>query len=133
MSKNKTLPTPSLIREAFPQFDEERFPDSKIDFRLGLADVLLSENKHGNMFVYLVQLFVAHYLTLDLKDQLESMAGGSGGSSNGIVASKSIHDVSVGYDASMSMNSDAGFWNLTRYGQEFWQYWIMFGFGGRQL
>lgn len=41
--------------------------------------------------------------------------------------------VSVSYDTSATLNPDAGFWNNTRYGAEFYQLITMFGAGGRQL
>ena len=37
------------------------------------------------------------------------------------------------YDASNTLNPDAGFWNNTRYGSEFWEYLMMFGAGAVQL
>lgn len=65
MSKNRNLPTVEKFRTDFPQFaDVNKYPDSAIQFRLNLADKLLSENLLGDMFPYLVELFVAHYTTL---------------------------------------------------------------------
>jgi len=55
----------------------------------------------------------------------------SGGS--GVTSSKSVDKVSVSYDNSGTINPDAGFWNKTGYGQEFFWWWSMFGAGGRQL
>ena len=134
MSKNQTLPTVTEFRADFPQFqDETKFPTPVIEFRLGLADLILSETKHDTLFKYMVGLFVAHHLSLWWQDQREIIAGGAGGASKGVVSSKSVHDVSVSYDTSMTMNPDAGFWNLTRYGQEYWQCFQLFGMGGRQL
>ncbi|MDE9590297.1 DUF4054 domain-containing protein, partial [Xenorhabdus bovienii] len=51
----------------------------------------------------------------------------------GVVTSKSVDKVSVGYDTSGIINPDAGFWNNTAYGREFYWWWSMFGAGGRQL
>ncbi|ECC3368559.1 TPA: DUF4054 domain-containing protein, partial [Escherichia coli] len=48
-------------------------------------------------------------------------------------SSKSVDKVSVSYDTSATLNPDAGFWNNTRYGAEFYQLITMFGAGGRQL
>ncbi|ECY4647086.1 DUF4054 domain-containing protein, partial [Escherichia coli] len=45
----------------------------------------------------------------------------------------SVDKVSVSYDTSATLNPDAGFWNNTRYGAEFYQLITMFGAGGRQL
>lgn len=135
MSKNVSLPTIADFRRDFPQFsDAEKFPDAQITFRLTLADRLLSENVTGReLFPYFAELFVAHYLYLFAADSRSSLAGGAGGSTNGVQASKSVDKVSVSYDTGSTLNADAGFWNNSRYGAEFWQLLMMFGAGGRQL
>lgn len=135
MAKNETLPTVEQFRVAFPQFaDTAKFPDIPITFRLNIADIMLNENTTGKqMFPYLAGLFVAHYMTLWLADSKAELMGGAGGSTNGVQASKSVDKVSVSYDTGATLNPDAGFWNNTRYGAEFWQLIIMFGAGGRQL
>ncbi|MDC7868801.1 hypothetical protein TH60_05665 [Pantoea ananatis] len=135
MARNVSLPTVADFRRDFPQFsDEAKFPDSQITFRLNLADRLLNENVTGReLFPYFVGLFVAHYLVLFAADRRASLSGGAGGSTNGVQASKSVDKVSVSYDTGSTLNSDAGFWNNSRYGAEFWQLMMMFGAGGIQL
>ncbi len=134
-AKNKSLPTPADFRRDFPQFtDTVTYPEAQIQFRLNLADILLSEKVTGTrVFPYLVELFVAHYMALFAQDQRSAAVGGAGGSSSGVQASKSVDKVSVSYDTSATLNPDAGFWNNTRYGAEFYQLITMFGAGGRQL
>ncbi|HGJ5882154.1 DUF4054 domain-containing protein [Arsenophonus sp.] len=133
--RNKHLPTIPQFRNDFPPFnDEVKFPDAQIQLRLNLADKFLSENVSGSeVFPYWVGLFVAHYLTLYAMDTRSLQAGGVGGSSSGVTTSKSVDKVSVSYDNSVTLNPDAGFWNNTRYGAEFYQWVLMFGAGGRQL
>lgn len=135
MPKNQSLPTVSKFREDFPQFaDTTRYPEAQVQFRLNLADVLLSEKTTGKeLFPYFVELFVAHYLALFAADSRAAAAGGAGGSASGVQSSKSVDKVSVSYDTSATLNPNAGFWNNTRYGAEFWQLITMFGAGGRQL
>ncbi|HEN3430363.1 TPA: DUF4054 domain-containing protein [Yersinia enterocolitica] len=134
MARNKNLPTPAQFRTDFPQFENEaRYPNAAIQFRLSLADNLLDENLLDNMFPYLVELFVAHYMTLQAKDMQSAALGGASGATNSVAASKSVDKVSVSYDNSATLNPDAGFWNFTRYGAEFYQIILMFGAGGRQL
>lgn len=134
MSKNRNLPTVEKFRVDFPQFtDVNKYPESTIQFRLNLADNLLSEALLDDMFPYLVELFVAHYITLQAKDVQSAAMGGGSGSTNGAASSKSVDKVSVSYDNSATLNPDAGFWNFTRYGAEFYQLVTMFGAGGRQL
>ncbi|PQL06084.1 DUF4054 domain-containing protein [Pantoea ananatis] len=135
MARNVSLPTVADFRRDFPQFaDEAKFPDFQITFRLNLADHLLNENVTGReLFPYFTGLFVAHYLVLFAADRRASLKGGAGGSTNGVQASKSVDKVSVSYDTGSTLNADAGFWNNSRYGAEFWQLIMMFGAGGRQL
>lgn len=133
--RNKYLPTIQQFRHDFPQFnDEVKFPDAQIQLHLNLADKFLSENVSGSdVFPYWVGLFVAHYLTLYAMDTRSLQAGGVGGLSSGVATAKSVDKVSVSYDNSMTLNPNAGFWNNTRYGAEFYQWVLMFGAGGRQL
>lgn len=135
MARNRDLPTVSKFRTDFPQFaDTTKYPDAQVQFRLNLADVLMSESLYGaTMFPYVVELYVAHYMALFAQDQRSTAAGGSGGNASGVQSSKSVDKVSVSYDNSMTLNPDAGFWNNTRYGAEFYQLATMFGAGGRQL
>lgn len=134
MPRNKNLPTVSDFRRDFPQFtDATRYPDPVIQFRLSLADTLIDGSAMGDMFPYLVELFVAHYMVLHAADSAAGALGGAGGSTSGVVASKSVDKVSVSYDNSSTLSADAGFWNFSRYGAEFWQMLMMFGYGGIQL
>lgn len=134
LPRNKNLPTPAQFRRDFPQFDDViRYPDTAVQFRLSLADRLMDAHLLGDMFPYLVALFVAHYITLQAKDRQASATGGGTGASSGVAASKSVDKVSVSYDNSATLNPDAGFWNYTRYGAEFYQMMVMFAAGGRQL
>ncbi|RXK34383.1 hypothetical protein BBD39_10920 [Arsenophonus endosymbiont of Bemisia tabaci Asia II 3] len=121
--RNKHLPTIQQFRHDFPQFnDEVKFPDLQIQLRLNLADKLLSENVSGSdVFPYWVGLCVAHHLTLYAMDTRSLQAGGVWGSSSGVATAKSVDKVSVSYDNSMTLNPNAGFWNNTRYGAEFYQ------------
>lgn len=134
MSRNRNLPTVSDFRRDFPQFsDTTKYPDPVIQFRLNLADVLIDGSAMGEMFPYLAELFVAHYMALNAADTAAGVMGGAGGSTSGVVASKSVDKVSVSYDNSSTLNPDAGFWNFSRYGAEFWQMIQFFGYGGIQL
>ena len=100
MPKNQSLPAVSDFRRDFPQFaDPAKYPEAQIQFRLNLADELLSENVTGKkLFPYFAGLFVAHYMTLWAADSRAMLAGGSGGSTNGVQSSKSVDKVSVSYD-----------------------------------
>jgi len=134
MARNRNLPAVSDFRRDFPQFsDDTKYPDAVIEFRLNLADMLIDGSAMGNMFPYLAELFVAHYMVLNAADTAAGALGGAGGATSGVVASKSVDKVSVSYDNSATLNDDAGFWNFSRYGAEFWQLLMLFGYGGIQL
>lgn len=134
MARNKNLPTVSDFRRDFPQFkDTTKFPDTVVQFRLNLADTLIDGSAMRDMFPYLAELFVAHYMALYASDTAAGALGGVGGSTSGVVTSKSVDKVSVSYDNSSTLNADAGFWNFSRYGAEFWQLLQFFGYGGIQL
>lgn len=134
MARNRNLPTVNDFRRDFPQFsDDTKYPDAVIEFRLNLADMLIDGSAMGNMFPYLAELFVAHYMVLNAAGTAAGALGGAGGATSGVVASKSVDKVSVSYDNSTTLNADAGFWNFSRYGAEFWQLLMLFGYGGIQL
>ncbi|MGQ5288456.1 DUF4054 domain-containing protein [Pectobacterium actinidiae] len=135
MAKNNSLPTVAQFREAFPQFaDETKYPPAMIQARLTIADVLFSESRFGeDFFPYLIGLYVAHYMYLYATDMRGVAVGTAGGANSGIQTSKSVDKVSVSYDASATLDPNAGFWNNSRYGSEFWEYLMVFGAGGVQL
>lgn len=134
MPKNSRLPTNEQFRTDFPEFaDTARYPDPSVNFYLGQADTLLNQDVHGDRFVYLAELFTAHYTELRGRTLAAVAAGGvNSNGQTGVVSSKSVDKVSVSYDVSGVINPDAGFWNNTAYGREFW-WWSMSGAGGRQL
>ncbi len=135
MAKNKSLPTPEQFRGAFQQYaDEKKYPTSVIQMRLVLADTLLSEARFGeDIFPYVVGLYVAHYLYLYAADMRGVAVGATGGANSGVQTSKSVDKVSVSYDASATLDPNAGFWNNSRHGSEFWEYLMIFGAGAVQL
>ncbi|WP_172513487.1 DUF4054 domain-containing protein [Enterobacter roggenkampii] len=135
MAKNSSLPTVAQFRETFPQYaDETKYPTPMIQARLNRADALLSESRFGEeIFPYIVGLYVAHYLYLYAIDMRAVAAGTAGGVNSGIQTAKSVDKVSASYDASATLDPNAGFWNNSRHGSEFWEYLMMFGAGAVQL
>ncbi|RAW93852.1 MULTISPECIES: DUF4054 domain-containing protein [unclassified Photorhabdus] len=135
MTKNSLLPTVDQFRTDFPEFsDKTHYPDTAINFYLGQADNLLDQTVHGDQFVYLAELFTAHYVELRGKAVMgASISGRVNTAAGGIATSKSVDKVGASYDVSGIINPDAGFWNNTAYGREFFWWWSMFGAGGRQL
>lgn len=96
MPRNKNLPTVSDFRRDFPQFaDTTKYPDPVIQFRINLADTLIDGSAMGDMFPYLVELFVAHYMVLYAADSASGAVGGAGGASSGVVASPEFLDTTL--------------------------------------
>ncbi|ELI8280219.1 DUF4054 domain-containing protein [Yersinia enterocolitica] len=134
MPRNSLLPTSDQFRESFPEFtDTTRYPNTSINFYLSMADDLLDQDRFGDKFVYLAELMTAHYVELRGKRTASAVLGGVNTSGGGVATSKSVDKVSVSYDVSGIINPDAGFWNNTDYGREFFWWWSMFGAGGRQI
>jgi hypothetical protein len=78
-------------------------------------------------------LWAAHFITLDAMDAAAAAAGKPAGAVSGLVSSKSVGSVSVGYDLSIGTEEGAGHWNLTSYGRRFWSFLRMAGMGGIQV
>lgn len=134
MPKNSLLPTVQQFRSDYPEFaNETRYPDAIINRGLRKADAILDQNIQGSQFVELAELCAAHYAELGGKTLAASAAGGVSTSGRGVLTSKSVDKVSASYDVSGIVDHDAGFWNSTGNGQEFFWWWSMYGAGGRQL
>lgn len=122
------MDTPSTLRAAFPEFDNvRRYPDTLITFWQTLAYKLLPANVWGDLLSHGVGLFTAHHLVLSAKARASSaVQGGKGASpvpgiSTGAISSKSVDKVSISYDTSAISIKDAGQWNGTEYGIQFYQ------------
>ncbi|GJL36006.1 hypothetical protein TUM17576_28260 [Enterobacter hormaechei] len=134
MPKNDLLPSIQQFRTDYPEFaNETRYPDAIINRGLRKADAILDQNIQGSQFVELAELCTAHYAELGGKTLAAAAAGGVNTSSRGVLTSKSVDKVSASYDVSGVVDPDAGFWNSTGSGSEFFWWWSMYGAGGRQL
>lgn len=135
--------TLEAFRALFPEFEEsEAYPDALLNARIEIANLRINEERWRNLSDYGRALMVAHYTALWKRNQLETTRIDAQGNrvitqapglNNGTIASKSVGSVSVSYDTHVSLLDDAGFWNLTLYGQEFWQLVTLIGMPGLQL
>lgn len=118
------------FRDLFPQFRSSiNYPDSIIQYRFNMADLVLNKSRFGDLFYYAVHLYIAHYLVLYDRDNKDHESG----SVSGIISGTSIDKVSVTYDTTNILNPNARFWNYTRYGQELYQLMMLIGAGGKQI
>lgn len=122
------------FRAEFPEFaDETVYPDSQLTFWASIAELMIRKCIWLDMFTFGVKLYVAHEITLAAINAKASAVGGVPGVSGGIASSKAVGAVNVTYDTTSSAEKDAGWWNLTNYGKQFYRLLMMFGAGCIQL
>lgn len=122
------------FRTQFPEFqDAAKYPDAQLTFWSTIAELQVSVDAWKSMRPCGVKLYVAHEVTLAAQNVSAANVGGTPGSQGGIANSKTVGSVSVGYDASTTTEKDAGWWNLTNYGKQYYRLLKMFGAGALQL
>lgn len=122
------------FRLDFPEFaDTVRYPDSQITFWATIAELQTSSDVFGDMYTQAVKLYVAHEITLAAQSKAAGAAGGVPGSQGGIANSKTVGSVTVSYDSQSTSEKNAGWWNLTNYGKQYFRLLRMFGAGSVQL
>lgn len=112
-----TPPTPDDFRQMFSMFaDEDKYPDAMIQMWLDQApcDPLV----WGKRYQLGTLLWTAHELA---KFGPDGLASASIAGQTGVPNNKSVDSVSIGYDTTLSKVEGAGPYNLTIYGQQFWQ------------
>lgn len=124
----------STFRQQFPEFaNAATYPDAQVTFWLGLGVKLLNADRWYDLLDQGLALFTAHHLTIQQRDIKAASMGGTPGQAAGVLASKAVDKVSASYDTSAGTYADAGFWNLTSYGVQYWNLLRMVGAGGIQL
>lgn len=127
--------TPATFRQIYRALaDPDKTPDEVLLYYFGLANNFLNADRFDPTSLdYAVGLFTAHHLTLDLRDEATSKAGGIPGDVRGPSTQKATDKVSQSYDTKAVTYKDAGFWNSTRYGVRLWDMMMSFGAGGIQV
>jgi hypothetical protein len=124
----------AIFRAAFPEFSSTTtYPDAQLDFWAAVAEAQVVLDIWDTMYTFGVQLYVAHEITLAAQSVAASSSGGSPGQFGGIATSKTVGSASASYDQNVTSEKDAGWWNLTRYGQQYIRLARMFGAGCVQL
>ncbi len=122
------------FRLAFPEFtDTAKYPDTQITFWATIAEKMVVQNIWTTMYVTGVQLYVAHEITLAAQNVKTSTAGGTPGTFGGVANSKTVGGASIGFDSTVTSEKNAGWWNLTNYGKQFYRFMMIFGAGAIQL
>jgi len=123
-----------VFRTQFPEFaDKVAYPDTMIDLWAGLAQLQVLPAVWKDTWLMGVSLYTAHELVLARQNEQAGKIGGAPGTAGGNVNSKSVGNVSVGYDTQSTSEKDAGWWNLTNYGKQFYRLVKIFGAGAIQL
>lgn len=126
--------TAAIFRADFPEFaNTTTFPDASVNFWISLAGKMMSAERWADLLDTGTELFVAHNIALQAKDAKAAAAGGVGGATSGVVASKSVDKVSVSYDTGSATIAGGGAWNLTAYGVRYLQLARMVGAGAVQI
>lgn len=122
------------FRTEFPEFsDAAVYPDAQLNFWASIAEAQVVESIWTTMYTFGVKLYVAHEITLAAQNKKTATVGGVPGQNAGIVTSKAVGAVNASYDANTTTEKDAGWWNLTNYGKQFFRLARMFGAGAIQL
>lgn len=123
------------FREAFPQFTEELFADGRVQFYLTLAGKSMSAERWDELLPEGMGLFTAHYLTLEREaSRAKDGTGGILAAAGPVIStSKAVGGVSKSESragAAATANLNAGHWNDTIYGKQYWQVAQLVGAGG---
>lgn len=108
--------TPDQFRMLFPAFaDDTTYPDAMIQTWLNMCPI--DPCVWGSVYQLGMGLWVGHEMTKFGPNGLASLPGQTG---VGIVNNKSVDSVSIGYDTQMGADPEAGQYNMTLYGRQFW-------------
>jgi hypothetical protein len=132
----RTLPAATInqFRADYPEFaNPATFTDSAIRYWMNVAYLLLNAYRWGRMIGVATELFVAHNLLLEARAQQTALAGGLPGESKGAITNQGAGAVTLGYDAASTLQTGAGHWNQTEYGNRFIRTARMFGAGPIQI
>lgn len=120
--------TPASFRVDYTEFaDVAQYPVSGVAYWINLATILLSPavwgaspatatNPPTALIDIAIELFTAHNLVLEKQAVDAALNAAAPGLTQGPVASMSVGGVSISYDTSAGIETDAGHWNLTTYG-----------------
>lgn len=115
---------------AFPEFTSTAtYPQAQVDFWFPHAYAQLNWKRFGSELGLGVMLFVAHNLVLSARAAKSATTGAVVGTQQGILTSKSVGDVSAGYDAASVTIQGAGIWNSTTYGARLYKMMQSYGTG----
>ncbi len=117
---------------AFPEFENQTtYPQASFRFWQGIADIRLDASRWGALLDHGAQLFIAHNMVEQARNAANS--GAAAGRVQGPTTAKTIDKLSKSQDATAVTIEEAGDWNSTTYGIQFYQLMLIVGSGGLQL
>lgn len=136
--------TAAMFYADFPQFKKEGteggfVPDTMMNLFIQMANSTISEARWFEAWRFACGLFVAHYVTMYLRQSkgntsgsTSAIAAADSGTIVGIVSSASLGDANVSYDTSAATQATQnwGQFNLTTYGQQYASLARLFVIGG---
>lgn len=122
------------FRTIYPEFaDMGIYPDALILGWAAIATAQVNAQYWRSQTALGVNLYVAHEITLEAQSMKAADVGGVPGNQSGPANSKTVGSVTVAYDTAQAAEKDAGWWNLTVYGKQFYRLARIFGAGCVQL
>lgn len=130
-----TVPTsdvtdPATFRLHFPAFaNTTSYPDAQVQFWIDVSTVMCGPNWPPVTRQMGVELLTAHFLSLGSMAQ----SGKPPGRAGGVMDSKSVSKVSLGYDVNVTAMEGWGPFNYTIYGQQYAWLANLVGTGGIEM
>jgi hypothetical protein len=125
--------TVAQFRSAFPEFTSAtQFPDVIVQNWLTFAYSVLPACRWGAQQDMGAMLYCAHMTTRQAIALAEGANGAPPGMSPGVIASKTVGELSISYDVAQA-DPQSSFWNTTIYGQQFSHISRMIGAGALTL
>lgn len=122
------------FRAAFPEFSNSSvYTTSVITFWATLAEAQVRQCVWKTQWQTGVYLYIAHEITLATQNARTAANGGTPGTFAGPANTKTVDKATVGFDSVVTSEKDAGYWNLTTYGKQFFRLCKIFGAGAIQL
>lgn len=126
--------TIQAFRETLPMFaDSNTFDDPTLQFWLDLGDKLHNADRWGDLLATGIQLFAAHYISVDAVMAKEAARGAPVGLRGGAIVSESGDSVSISFDNSGTNEDGAGHWNQTVWGKRYYRLMRLVGAGPVQV
>ena len=122
------------FRLDFPEFsDTQKYTDAMCTLWSENGERLNAPKIFGGDYTLLIELFTAHNLSLQAKDIFTSAVGGIPTGDAGAMTTKTQGEVTYQFDGAASSLQNAGTYNQTIYGRQYWQLRSVYTKGGIQL